>query len=385
MTLSCAVCAQVVGKRAHGIQCDECRTAFHAKCVGLSSDALTALSGEGSSWRCTTCRKGPARRTSVIICDDNSDSAMPNRDLLQSIDSQLKLLNSKYDTLMTSVAFCSDKISDFEKSLTLLENKCKVIDTLRTDNDKLKNQVMGLQKQLDDNSQYSRLYNIEIQGVPRKEGENIYKILESIGKEIQCPLDDLHIEYAHRVPTRNPLNKDGNIVARFFSRRIKENVLASAIKAKRNRRLTATGEGAVRGIKVAGLSDSIFINEHLSQKNKELFKATRDACKKSNFKFSWSKNGTVFVRKNEKSANRRTRKKEKEGRRWENREDERWKKKKEEGRRRTKKEEDVSAFIGNIIKLGKKTKLFGLVTLPCRREYLVANCFPPTNERLPQL
>lgn len=271
--------------------------AFHAKCVGLSPDALTALSNEGS------CRKGSTRRTSsLLICDDDSESAVPNRDLLQSIDSQLKLLNSKYDTLVTSVTFCSDKISDFEKSLTLLENKCKAIDALRADNDKLKNQVMDMQKQLDDNAQYSRLYNIEVQGVPRKEGENVYKILESIGREIQCPLDDLQIEYAHRVPTRNPQNKDGNIVARFFSRRVKENVLACAIRAKHERRQTATGDRVVRGIKVDGLSDSIFINEHLSQKNKELLKAARDTCKKANFKFSWSRNGTIFVRKNEKSA-----------------------------------------------------------------------------------
>lgn len=300
MPVICSKCTQTIGKKSPGVRCFQCDLAFHGRCVGLSSQALAALSADGSCWKCSGCRVSSPGRSSVLINDNDDDSGVaPGNELLRSINDQLKSLNAKYNDILASITFCSDKISDFEKSLSVLENKCKAIDDIKLENQQLKDTVTDLQRRVDEQAQYSRLNNIEIQGVPFKEGENVYKILEAIGMVLHCPMDELQIDTAHRVQSRNPSNRDGSIVARFFSRRVKDNIIASASRLRRERRLNV-GEGhSGTGIKVDGISDNIYINEHLSLKNKLLLKSAREACKISNYKYVWAKNGTVFVRKSD--------------------------------------------------------------------------------------
>lgn len=296
----CVKCSQFVGRRAHGVECSRCHSAHHAKCLGLSSDALAVLVRENPKWKCDTC-KNTTKRKSLLIDDDIEVCAPPKDPQLESICEELKSLNKKYQDILTSINFCSDKISDFEKSLATLENKCKGIDALQNENKELKLKISNLQQQVEDQAQYSRVYNVEIQGVPYKNDENVYQILEAIGREIHCPMDEVHVEYAHRVPSRNPNNKDGNIIARFFSRRIRDKVLAVATRMKRDRRSASVGGTPARGIKVEGVGDGIFINEHLSPKNRNLFKLARDAARTASFKFVWSRNGSIYARKDERS------------------------------------------------------------------------------------
>lgn len=44
---------------------------------------------------------------------------------------------------------------------------------------------------------------------------------------------------------------------------------------------------------------SIYIRENLTSKSSFLFKQARDFRKQFNFKFVWTKNGQIFLRKNE--------------------------------------------------------------------------------------
>lgn len=69
-------------------------------------------------------------------------------------------------------------------------------------------------------------------------------------------------------------------------------MLVVAVKAKCNRREYASGDELVCGIRVPQIL-YLYIYEHLSPKNKLLFKKVRTACKAANFKFSWTKVGTI--------------------------------------------------------------------------------------------
>ena len=54
-------------------------------------------------------------------------------------------------------------------------------------------------------------------------------------------------------------------------------------------------------MKIEGLSDNLYINEHLTLSNKILYKEVRAAAKAKNYKFFWTKNGSIFVRKSDTS------------------------------------------------------------------------------------
>ena len=45
----------------------------------------------------------------------------------------------------------------------------------------------------------------------------------------------------------------------------------------------------------------LFINEHLSPKNRHLFELAREKKNVLNYKFLWTKNGYVYLRRNEQS------------------------------------------------------------------------------------
>lgn len=50
-----------------------------------------------------------------------------------------------------------------------------------------------------------------------------------------------------------------------------------------------------------GISNQLFINEHLTGKNKQLLKRAKEVAKVKNFKFVWVRFGKIYMRRNETS------------------------------------------------------------------------------------
>lgn len=96
--------------------------------------------------------------------------------------------NSKYDTLTRIATFCSEKITDFEKMLSDLSLKCRVIDKFQDQNKQLIREIEKLKDGPHQFEQHNRLRNLGIQDVPQKDIENLYDILGGISKSIQCPI-----------------------------------------------------------------------------------------------------------------------------------------------------------------------------------------------------
>ncbi|KAK9751456.1 hypothetical protein QE152_g5044 [Popillia japonica] len=134
-----------------------------------------------------------------------------------------------------------------------------------------------------DLEQYSRSNNLEIQGVPEPPNENIINVINSGAAFLKCPLSVNYIDAVHRVPTltnrSNEVHK--NIIVRFTSRRKRDELLCAARQYRRD--LKHTGPG----IAIPGISSLIFINEHLTKENKNLFKKARNAAKEKNYKYVW--------------------------------------------------------------------------------------------------
>lgn len=258
----------------------------------------------GFVWQCTSCRENGAncsahfgRASGVGVAqalpldgvDDPTENTGSMSQFMQEVRYELRMLRQKQDELMDSVTFCSEKITDFEKSIAQISINTKAINELNLANETLKKEVSLLTDKLNDAEQFSRLKNLEIQGVPEKKEENLKVVFEKITSFLGV---EAEIDFIHRVNSFNKSNPK-NIVVGFVSRKTRDLIL-DAVKLKRSGSTSP-------GIKIDGLSQSVFINEHLTAQNKMLFKESREVAKRKQYQFIWVKNGNIFVRKNETS------------------------------------------------------------------------------------
>lgn len=301
MPSACSLCRQVVGRNTPSLLCSECSAWFHPKCVDIDKASAAALSMPGASWLCPNCRpKTPPRRSSTSQPQPGGSPPITLESvysIIQGMRSELRGLTSKYDELVKSVNFCSDRISDFELKMVELTNKTKLIDKLHADNCQLRDSVAELSLRVSDAEQHTRRNNIEIQGIPEKDIENVLSILRKIGDHIGAPVTVTDIDALHRVPHADKANsRPKAIIVKFCSRLKRDNFLAATIKMKRS-----APAGSTPGLTIEGVSDRLFVNDHLTPANKKLFAATRAAAREKGYRFTWTRDCKIFVRKSDAS------------------------------------------------------------------------------------
>lgn len=129
--------------------------------------------------------------------------------------------------------------------------------------------------------------------IPEKADENLCEIVGKIGKHVNYNVDEDSIETITRVPTKLD-KKPKNIIVRFKSKSVRDNFLM-AVKAKRIQ------QGGKAGFKLESIANQFYINEHLTTRNKILFKSARTIAREKHFKFVWVQGGHILVRKDETS------------------------------------------------------------------------------------
>lgn len=296
----CNLCTGGISNKSPGLQCcGPCKNFYHGKCVNLSKQDINRFLQPDAYWYCTSCRiaAGP-KRQSAIACDDDSecsDSTTSTLILLKDIQTNIKSLNSKYDAVLDSVNFCSDQITTFKSTINKLNDRVAAIEKLTMENMQLKSEINQLNIRVESLEQQARLNNIEIQGVPEKSDENLLSIIEKIGEYIQCPISSSIIDTVHRVARHPTINKPKSIIVKLLAKQKKDEIIAAA-KAKR-----LASPNNPPGLKIEGISNGLFINEHLTNKNKLLLTKAKEMAKTSNYKYIWVRNGYVFARKNDRS------------------------------------------------------------------------------------
>uniref|UniRef100_A0A2A4J6R0 FP protein C-terminal domain-containing protein n=1 Tax=Heliothis virescens TaxID=7102 RepID=A0A2A4J6R0_HELVI len=149
--------------------------------------------------------------------------------------------------------------------------------------------IDNLVSKIDSLEQQARNCNAEICNVPEKRGENLLNIIEMVGSAVNFPICQRDIVSIHRVQHATQQgNKPKNIVVKFNSRILRDNLVSAY-------RLSKTLKAEQIGF--PGSTATIYINEHLTLKNKQLFRKTREAAASHNYKYVWIKNSTILVRK----------------------------------------------------------------------------------------
>ncbi|KAL0840892.1 hypothetical protein ABMA28_014693 [Loxostege sticticalis] len=206
--------------------------------------------------------------------------------LSSSISSSLKDITSRLDDIEKSLTYTGERQDTFDSRLKLIEEKVVTGSTVDS-------QIAALENKIESMEQQARQYNIEIANLPERRNENLLILLEKIGAIIKHPINATDILSAHRVPHFDPKNQHPkNVIVKLSSKILRDNIVMAARAAR-----------GVRSdqLSISGTPSTIYLNEHLTPKNKQLFRLCRVVAKKHNYKYTWIKHGTVLVRQTDSS------------------------------------------------------------------------------------
>lgn len=195
-----------------------------------------------------------------------------------------------------SITFLNNNYEDIKTRLEIVEKKQHGYESCIRDITASSGSetVARLEAKIESMEQQARQCNIEICNLPEKRNENLLNIFESIGKAVNYPVLQNDIVSIHRVP--HAQQRDGkpkNIVVKLRSKIIKDNLMSAYRKVK-----------SIKSdqVGISGAAVPLYLNEHLTLRNKTLFRKTREAARKTGFKYVWIKNATILVRERDGSS-----------------------------------------------------------------------------------
>lgn len=216
------------------------------------------------------------------------------RSTLTGIRKDMQVLRTEQTLLKQQVSTLRDDINDLQ---TGSQNQTAEHETLKkrvddlscnTSSAEFESTICSLETKIDVLEQQARQCNVEICNLPERRNEHLPSIIEAIGNVLKSPISLNHIVAVHRVPhAHQQSTRPKNIILKFTSRLQRDNLLSAYRKANSLK---------TEQIGMSGASTSIYINEHLTLKRKQLFRRTREVANNHNHKYVWIRNGTILVR-----------------------------------------------------------------------------------------
>lgn len=325
---------------AEAISCGLCSNLFHLACVGFTDSPAKA-----STWTCPECkakipRKNnddtPVKCTSerVVascvreqsVCMSPSDSAheatseysladefkllrevfreelsglrsemQEIRRELSKVSSSLLLCNERIDGLDLRVSsvekHCNERLKEFDSRLTVMEKHA--LEQTHSDPTSTEVAIAQLRAELNDRDQELLLNDLDITGISEEKSESVIHIATLVAAKLGVKLDESDIVRAERVgPIRGGREEVSTrpIVVRLARRALRDDI----IRAARVRRAATTAD-----MNLPGPERRFYVNERLTKYNRQLFNSARVAAKKCKYKFVWSRDGKIYVRKSE--------------------------------------------------------------------------------------
>lgn len=300
MPVNCSVCSLSCDEPAEIIKCvGVCQNVFHIKCASTKNhDSQLLTRGAKKEWQCDGCK--PAKDKSSLSSSKSASfsTAVTKEFLVKTFEAfknevfeELHKNSKDFTDFRASLDFFSDALDKTNKLMEEVRTSCNELkkenQELRRENLALKNQVTSVEIRMRNLEQYSRRTNIEISGVPETKGEVVGELLQDVAKAVRVDMRHANVVAAHRVPTFNK-QRAAPIIVKFVTSEERDMWITAF---KEVRPLTADK------INPAFNKVKVFINEHLSPENKKLLSKTKEVAREKGYKYVWSREGKLFVRR----------------------------------------------------------------------------------------
>ena len=223
-----------------------------------------------------------AKKLIELILETDADERQKN------IDQQLANIQSSMEILSNLARENKDEITMLKNENGRLEREIRTLKENENAgaNEELTKEVAELRGQINEIEQYLRVNNLEFVGLPppavgEEEEDVIIKACNALNG-LSAPVRKEDIDISHPLKSERRDGKPVHI-ARFISRKVKYAVLA-AKKSEENRQFKFRDQ-------------DVFINEHLSKINRGLFAKANERKRTLEYKYLWTKNGVVNMRK----------------------------------------------------------------------------------------
>lgn len=158
---------------------------------------------------------------------------------------------------------------------------------LKASNAALKVEVRDLQGRMRNIEQYSRINNIEINGLPTTREENVRELVKDVGAAIGVQVQEADIAAAHRVPSFRR-DRDPAMIVQFTNRARRDEWIS---KYRQKKTLSA------RDVNQHFPIQRVYINDHLSPENKQILAKLKQRCREIGYSFAWCRDCKFFARK----------------------------------------------------------------------------------------
>ena len=220
---------------------------------------------------------------------------------LASFRKNLESLTVKTDHIIGSVAYIADEYDEFRSKISETSGLLQDISKLQLSTNKLTARQDSIEFQLDRLEQYGRRENLEIHGVPVAQNENTNQIVKNVASLLNVQLDNSHISTSHRMPVseksaklrpKENNNKHPPIIVRFSNRDKRNELFAKRKMLKMNRTNTNSAFNHLH----------VSLQENLTAYRKMLYNEAKNAQHALNFKFLWTSQGQIRMRRNSDSS-----------------------------------------------------------------------------------
>lgn len=204
------------------------------------------------------------------------------------------ILNEKMSSVTLAIEKCHGRLDNLTENVNLIENRIsKLEQTASNQNPATDSKMKCLDEVIDALEQEITNNEIEIAGIPEHGEENLTHIIKVASTKIGRSLEDHEIDYVKRVgPKRRNDQSPRIVVARFTRRPVKSEILHAARVRK--------GLSS-KDIEVEGKETTIYWNERLTKKRRQLFHECRLQAKEGGYSYCWTKNGHILLRQKDKS------------------------------------------------------------------------------------
>ncbi|KAI5631534.1 PHD-finger domain-containing protein [Phthorimaea operculella] len=330
--MKCGVCkGNLSNNNEDTVSCSACALRFHVSCLGLPREEAKKLRTSDGSFCCPVCNTMSTNLSSIAspsvnlppglksvlgvdlekatkyISGAGSQPVSPSGTMsLSAFQQSLNKMQTVFDNMRKEMsAFTTSMISTtrdmeiFRKDLNDVKKQIKELDHFKTEVSNLRAEVDELRTELASRQQHQFLKDVEITGVTEHRGENIHQIVQNLSNTLGVQLDPRDVDDVRRVGKRTDDKPDSSErgprpLVLTLTRRVPRDQILKAAKVRRN--LTTEKIG------VAGTPRKIYVNEHLTKENRILFSKARTSGKVLGFKYVWSSNGYIFMRRSDTSS-----------------------------------------------------------------------------------